>query len=116
MLTLKTKARATGPGFMQKHTAEPGRSPGPAQRHGRSGDLLEHLGHAFLDRLGGLGRDLLRQRSELLGLRGHRLELLARMRGRQFDHLGEDFTVISSLAKSNAALVLARAASITLRP
>jgi hypothetical protein len=35
----------------------------------------------------GLGRHLLGELRELLGLRGYRLELLARMRGRQLDKL-----------------------------
>src|SRR4051812_37617040 len=72
---------------MQK---SPGRSPGFATErrpHARetgliqSGDLLEGAGDAFLDRLDGLGRDLLGQRSELLALRAEGVELLAHMRG-----------------------------------
>src|SRR5947209_15850358 len=53
----------------------------------RSGDLLEGAGDAFLDRLDGLGRDLLGQRGELLALRAESVELLAYMRGRKFDGL-----------------------------
>ena len=37
-----------------------------------SGDLLERLGHAFLDRLGGVGRDLLGESGKLLALAGQR--------------------------------------------
>src|SRR4051794_28073587 len=63
----------------------PGRSPGFATErppHTReadsiqSGDLLEGAGHAVLDRLDSLGRDLLGQRGELLALRAEGLELL----------------------------------------
>src|SRR6516165_11610277 len=52
----------------------------------RLGDLAERLVHAALDRLCGLGRNLLRERAKLLALLGERLELLARMGARQFDH------------------------------
>src|ERR1700689_224080 len=66
----------------------PGQDPGFAPRaiglktrtlKGRSADLAERLVHAALDRLGGLGRDLLRQRAELFALRRERFELLAGM-------------------------------------
>ena len=50
--------------------------------------LVEDLRHAALDRLRRVNGDLLGKRSQFLGLRGHRLELLARMRCRQFDDLG----------------------------
>ena len=41
----------------------------------------------ILRHIGGLSRDLLRQRDELIALLGHRLELLSRMGARQLDHL-----------------------------
>src|ERR1041385_620656 len=51
-------------------------------------NLLHRLGDAALDRLGGLGRDLLREASKLLALRRERLELHPRMRGGDLDQLG----------------------------
>ena len=53
----------------------------------RSGGLIDCLGHACLDRLSGLSRYLLSERAEFLILRGHDLELLAHLRGRQLDKL-----------------------------
>src|ERR1043166_7291260 len=50
-------------------------APGRTLRH-----LFEGLGDAALDRLGGLGGELLGGGGQLLGLLGDRLELLARMR------------------------------------
>ena len=53
----------------------------------RSGDLMG-FGVAVTPVFGGdLGRHLLGELRELLGLRGHRLELLACMRGRQVNEL-----------------------------
>jgi hypothetical protein len=49
-------------------------------------------------------------------LGGDRLELLARMRRDNSITSENDFTVISSVQKSKAELVLTRVASITLRP
>src|SRR5262249_40672457 len=54
-------------------------------------DLAERPVHAALDRLVGVGRDLLRQRAELLALFGEGLELLARMGARQLDHFRQGF-------------------------
>src|SRR5262249_48326473 len=51
----------------------------------RLGNLAECLVHAALDRLDGLGRNLLRERAELLALFSEGLELLARMGARQFN-------------------------------
>src|SRR5438876_12207836 len=70
-LDLKAKARATGTGFAASGSEV-------------SRGVLESLGDAGLDRLRGLGCQLLHQRSERLGLFGERLELLAGMRGRHF--------------------------------
>jgi predicted ATPase len=54
----------------------------------RSGDLMGFLGAAVTPVLSSdLGRHLLGELRELLGLRGHRLELLACMRGRQLNEL-----------------------------
>ena len=50
----------------------------------RSGGLIDCLGHAY-HCLSGLSRYLLSERAELLILRGHDLELLAHLRGRQLD-------------------------------
>ena len=80
----KRKARATGPGFGTQRYATNRDREDPD-----SGDLAERLGDAALERLGGLGRDFLGERGELLGLLGYALELLARMRGRELDDLGE---------------------------
>src|SRR3984957_17437622 len=52
-------------------------------------DLTERLVHAALDRLGGLGGDLLGQRAEFLALRRERLELLARVGTRRLDPFRE---------------------------
>jgi hypothetical protein len=55
---------------------------------GRSGDLMGFLGVAVTPVFSSdLGRHLLGELRELLGLRGHRLELLACMRGRQLNEL-----------------------------
>ena len=52
----------------------------------RSGDLVGCLAVSVTPVFNSdFGRDLLRELRELLGLRGHRLELLARMCGRQVD-------------------------------
>ena len=83
---------------------------------GRSGDLRKGLVHSALDRLGGLGRDLLCQCAEFLALLRQRLELLAGVGVGQFDDFRQRLAAMTSPAKSNAALVFARAASITLRP
>src|ERR1700728_4550074 len=77
----QAKARVKSPGFT------PSRDGGmKANAAGALVDLAERLAHAALDRLGGLGRDLLRQRAELLALRGERFELLARVRAGELDH------------------------------
>src|SRR6185503_14770186 len=51
------------------------------------GDLLHGLADAALDRLGGLGRDLLGEARELLALPGEGLELLTCMLGRKLDEI-----------------------------
>src|SRR6185437_11673151 len=60
----------------------------------RSANLAEGLVHAVLDRLGGLGGDLLRQGGKFLTLLRKRFELPAGMRARQLDEfrrrLGRD--------------------------
>jgi hypothetical protein len=76
LLMRSTKARTNGPGSRQMHRALDLRCPAAGCDLSRS---LERLGEPFLYRLEGLGRDLLRQRAEFLGLGGNRLELLARM-------------------------------------
>jgi hypothetical protein len=49
--------------------------------------IVERLGNTGLERLGDIGRHFLSERREFLGLRRHRLEMFARMRGRQFKKL-----------------------------
>jgi hypothetical protein len=51
----------------------------------RSGGLIECLGHACLDWLGSLIHYLMSERAKLLILCGSDVELLAHVRGRQFD-------------------------------
>jgi len=59
----------------------------PRRCRGGSGSLLEAT-DAFLDRLDGLGRHLLRVLGKLLRLRGHGVELRAQISGGALDHLG----------------------------
>src|SRR6185295_18241831 len=54
----------------------------------KSGGRLVVLGRGRLDRLGGLGRDLLAELGELLGLGGVGLELLLGVRGPQLERGG----------------------------
>src|SRR5882757_1751421 len=58
------------------------------QKAGRSGRRLVILRRGDLDRLNRLGRDLLAELGEFLGLRGQDFELLAGVRGPQLQRLG----------------------------
>src|SRR3984893_19316000 len=66
-------------------TRSPGDRPGLRtqrnERKGRLRDLLERLGDAALDRLGGLGGELLRRGGQFLGVLGGRLGLPGGVRG-----------------------------------
>jgi hypothetical protein len=66
----------------------PGESPGFARWDVSSGDVAERFGDAGPEGLRGRLRDLLGERGQFLGLLGHRLELLARVCGRQLRELG----------------------------
>src|SRR6202451_4723302 len=53
--------------------------------------IVERLRNTRLERLGDIGRHFLSERREFLGLRRHHLEMLARMRGRQFKEFRHGF-------------------------
>src|SRR5258705_356504 len=70
----------------KKKPGQPARAnafPTLTRRYKSGSNLAERLGHAGLDRLNGVGGDLLRDRGQFLAVLGNGLELLARMRGRQ---------------------------------
>src|ERR1700756_1629556 len=86
-----TKGSDDPPAVSSEHKEKPGSETRASPHHtmGRKSerrlvDLVEGLVHAGLDRLSGLGGDLLGKRAEFLALRGQRFELLARMRAGQF--------------------------------
>jgi hypothetical protein len=82
---MRKKPGPVGPGFFWNANA---RSETAQQR---SGGRLEQLGRVGLDRLDGFGRNPLGQFGEFLGIRREGLELLAGMRGPQFDGFGGRF-------------------------
>src|ERR1700720_960472 len=92
----RIRPRCTTVAWLGRSTAKSPGGPGLWRTRGaalrrrmrRSRGLLDERGEAILDRFGGVGRDLLGERRQFLGLRGQRLDLLARMRGRNLDHLG----------------------------
>jgi hypothetical protein len=68
---------------------------------------FEHFGHAILDRLSSLARNLLSERREFLGLFRPSFELLARMRRRQLSELcqlGHSSTLASEKLACSGAL------------
>src|SRR6266702_8480744 len=72
----------------QRKLPRPSRQAATGTRLG-SGDLVDCLGDALLDRLGGLGRHPLSECPKLLVLRGDQVELLTRLLGRKLHHLGQ---------------------------
>jgi len=79
----KTKTRAGARVWISKSLS------GKGDSRPCSADLLEGLANAFLHRLDRFGRDLLGKRRKFPGLLGERLDLPARMCGRNLDHVRE---------------------------
>src|ERR1700728_2441572 len=73
------------PGRTRAFPSYADRSVTGARNWAASGSLAERLVHAALDRLGGIGCDLLSQRAEFLALRREGFKLLPSMSARQFD-------------------------------
>src|SRR6185503_2559121 len=88
--TILTYGRFAGRRQRSIQTKGPGEQPGPRNNGaaGRSGGGLVVFRRAGLDRLDDLGRDLLGELGELLGLGAERLEALAAVRGPQLRRLG----------------------------